>query len=51
MAFTSGQSENIRLTAQLFTVDASYSVVVSYDYEIGSGVITDIAALGVLEIL
>ena len=51
MAYSAGESETNRLTAQNFMVDASYSVVVSYDYEIGSGFVTEIALLGVLEII
>jgi hypothetical protein len=51
MAYTTGEPEVNRLTAQNYYIDASYSVVVSIDYEIGSGFVTEIAALGVLEII
>ncbi len=51
MAFQSGLPEANRLTAQFYMIDASFSVVVAYDYEIGSGSTTEIATLGILEIL
>ena len=50
MAYPAGEAETNRLTAQNYYIDASYSVVVSYDYEIGSGFYTEIASLGALEI-
>ncbi len=51
MAYTTGLPEANRLTAQGYTIDASYSVVVAYDYEIGLNSTTEIGLLGVLEIL
>lgn len=51
MAYSAGEPEVNRLTAQTYVIDASYSVVVAYDYEIGSGVTTEIGLLGVLEII
>ena len=51
MAFPAGEAETNRLTAQVYYVDASFGVIVPYDYEIGASYTTEIAALGVLEIL
>jgi len=51
MAYPAGEAEINRLTAQDYYVDASFSVVVAQDYEIGATYITEIAVLGILEIL
>ena len=51
MAYPAGEPEVNRLTSQTYTIDASYSIVVAYDYEIGLNNTTEISALGVLEIL
>ncbi len=51
MAFMSGEPQVNRLTAQGYTIDASFSIVVAYDYEIGLNSTTEIGLLGVLEIL
>jgi len=51
MAYEPDQYCNLQVTTSDFVIDVNESLIMSWYYEIGSGIFTEIAAASILEVI